>query len=202
MKRERRHRSKHACRLAVGLMAAGVSLGCGSDRASSPSPSPAAPQNALTFSGDPGEYVSDGRSWQLSSQEALFAAATACNGSFIEIQVRPPNDLWILRLVAPTGRTLAPGQFGGAVNWSTQQTLSPSMMLSGNGRACGRSGGDFTVAEAQFAPDGSVIRFAASFGQRCVNFIEEPRLSMVPWLRGTVSLTNPPKPSESNLPCR
>ena len=187
--------------MALVVTVASISLGCSTgDRATAPSsPTPA---NALAFSGDPGEYVSGGRSWGLSSEGVSFAAASGCSANQIEILVSLPNDLWMLRLAAPAGRSLAPGRFLGAGNWPTQPPQSPGIMLAGNGRACGQSGGEFTITEAQFAPDGSVIRFSASFAQRCVNFIEESRLSTVPWLRGTVTLDSPPKVLTPNLPCR
>jgi hypothetical protein len=76
-------------------------------------------------------------------------------------------DSWSFRFQAPNRSPLVPGHYPNATGYPFQDESVPGLDVSGQGRGCGRQTGEFTIQEAEFADDGTVLRFAADFGQSC-----------------------------------
>lgn len=70
---------------------------------------------------------------------------------------------WGLTLMGPMDDSLSPGTYDASTPF--QDSASSLVDFWGNGRGNNRSTGSFTVLEASYAEDGSVLSFAADFTQ-------------------------------------
>jgi hypothetical protein len=185
----------------LALILAWVASGCGhSSPTSSSQPAPPTTSssaslspNTLTFSGDTGEFVSNGQSWTLAAPADSFQAIAGCSGEQIAVIAGTGINTWNLRLASPKGHPLAPGSYTGAADFPFGSTSLPAIALYGNGRQCSASLGSFTVTASQFRADGTVEQFDAKFEQHCQNFAAT--------LRGSVSVRAPSLVSALSLVC-
>jgi hypothetical protein len=144
----------------------------------------------LTMTSDPGDYIGQGGSYSFSTTAGnLFFARSRQAGSGILVTVRPdPVDttFWSLEFAAPEGQQLVPGTYTGAQRVIVRDPGAPGLDVNGDGRACSRVTGSFTVLDAVYEPSGYVDSFHAVFEQHCDG--------QAPALRGEVQVTNPPPP--------
>src|SRR5918912_3997581 len=143
----------------------------------------------LTMTSDPGDYIGQGGSYSFSTPGNLFFAQTREGGSAILVTVRlDPVDttFWSLEFAAPAGQPLVPGTYTGAQRAMSRDPGAPGLDVNGDGRACNRVTGSFTVLDAVYEPSGYVDSFHAVFEQHCEG--------LAPALRGEVQVTNPPPP--------
>ena len=148
----------------------------------------------LSFSGDSGDYISQGESWSYSTSNGDALNATGSK-SKVSIGVNAYNgDWWTLSFDAPDRPTasqpaaLAPGTYTGAHRYPFNGT-GPGLDLSGEGRGCNELTGSFTITKAVFGSGGYVQAFDATFEQHCEG--GEPAA------RGKVHISNPPQPREA-----
>jgi hypothetical protein len=141
----------------------------------------------LAFSGDQGDYISGGRSYNYSTA-ANDSLNVNSNGNGITVSVNGASgDWWTLSLSAPSGQTLAPGVYNAATRDAFKAPTVPGLDLSGNGRGCNTLTGSFVIQNVVFGPDNYVQKFDATYEQHCEGG--------TPALRGEVHITNPPPPS-------
>jgi hypothetical protein len=148
----------------------------------------------LKFSGDKGEYISQGRSWSYDTRKGDWLTVHSENGAAIGIGVDAYNgDQWTLDFDSPGSPPtpgqpghLSPGTYQGALRYGFNG-VSPGLDLSGNGRGCNELTGTFTITRAVFGPDGYVQAFDATFEEHCEN--------LTPALRGEVHISNPAPPT-------
>jgi hypothetical protein len=147
---------------------------------------------SLSFSGDSGDFISQGKSWSYSTSngDVLNVSGSA---SGVHISITGYNgDWWTLDIQAPsqpipgTPATLAPGTYANAHRYPFNGS-GPGLDLSGDGRGCNQLTGSFTITNAAFGPNGYVQTFDATFEQHCENG--------TPAARGVVHISNPPPPS-------
>ncbi len=117
----------------------------------------------LYFRSSPGEYVGQGETKIYLAPYNRFSILSYENGFQLSVNGLG-GDLWQLIMTPPSGSTLTPGVYEGAVGvgWG-----SPSLDFFGNGNACGHGTGRFVVHEAVYNADGSIARFSADFEERC-----------------------------------
>jgi hypothetical protein len=140
--------------------------------------------NSLVFSGDPGDYISGGQTYNY--QEYVTGAASSDNNSVSVNAILPNYDhWWYLNMAAPAGQKLVPGSYVGAVRYPFQEG-GPGFDLSGDGRGCNTSQSTFTVTQAVYGAYGYLQDFEATYEQHCEG--------MEPALMGSVSIHNPPPP--------
>lgn len=72
---------------------------------------------------------------------------------------------WFLDFAAPNGAPLTVGAYQDATRFPFQSASVPGLDFSGNGRGNNTLTGAFSVLEAIFAGDGTVLSFAADFVQ-------------------------------------
>ena len=143
----------------------------------------------LSFSGDTGDYISQGKSWSYSTSKGDGLSVSSATGSTVSISVNAYNgDWWTLDLDAQGTQVLAPGTYTAAHRYPFNGT-GPGLDLSGNGRGCNTLIGSFTVTKAVFGPQGYVQTFDATFEQHC----EEGNTAA----RGQVHISNPPAPPQA-----
>ena len=143
----------------------------------------------LTMSSDPGDYIGQGGSYSFSTPGNLFFARSSEDGSTITVSVRPDavdTTYWSLQFAAPAGQQLVPGTYTGAQRAISRDPGAPGLDVNGDGRACNRVAGSFTVLDATYEPSGYVDSFHAVFEQHCEG--------LAPALRGEVQVANPPPP--------
>jgi hypothetical protein len=118
-------------------------------------------------------------------------------------------NTWTFRFQAPYRGSLLPGYYPNATRWGSvsHDESGPGLDVAGQGKGCNRLAGEFTVHEADFADDGTVLRFAADFIQYCEGFIPgHPKLEGTVRFRSSLPppTMNPPRtpsPTPTPLPC-
>jgi hypothetical protein len=142
---------------------------------------------SLSFSGDSGDYITQGDSYSYSTSNGDELKVFSSSGSMVRISVNAYNgDWWDLEFDAPGTRVLAPGTYSAAHRYPFNGT-GPGLALGGEGRGCNELTGSFTVTKAVFGPDGYVQTFHATFEQHCEGG--------TPAARGEVRISNRPPPS-------
>jgi hypothetical protein len=85
---------------------------------------------------------------------------------------------WYLRLAAPEGANLSVGSYANATRWPFQETTTPGLDFSGNGRGNNRLTGSFNILESNLADDGT-FSFA-------VDFLQYDEESTNAWIKGAI----------------
>jgi hypothetical protein len=144
---------------------------------------------SLSFSGDSGDYISQGKSYSYSTGKGDGLTVSSSTGSTVSISVNAYNgDWWTLTFDAPGTQVLAPRTYTAAHRYPFNGT-GPGLDLSGEGRGCNELTGSFTIIKAVFGSDGYVQTFDASFEQHCEGGD--------PAARGEVHISNSPPPSKA-----
>jgi hypothetical protein len=141
----------------------------------------------LSFSGDPGDWVSGGQSYSYATANGDQMLVSSFANNVVNITVNGANgDWWYLDFQAPSGQTLTSGTtYLNATRYPFNDG-GAGLSLVGNGRGCNTVTGSFTVTNAVFGINGYVQNFDATFEQHCEGFPEAAR--------GEVHITNPPQP--------
>ncbi len=145
---------------------------------------------SLSFSGDSGDFISQGKSYSYSTGKGDALNISSSTGSTVSISVNAYNgDWWTLDFDAPgTSAVLVPGTYAAAHRYPFNGT-GPGLSLSGDGRGCNELTGSFTIIKAVFGPQGYVQTFDATFEQHCEGGN--------PAARGSVHISNPPPPRQA-----
>jgi len=118
----------------------------------------------LRFDSQPGDPLGEGLQATYTEVDGSITAVPLEGG--VEV-VFNRGSSWKLRFVPPLGESLAPGAYEGATRWPVQSPAAPGLDVSGEGRGCNTLAGRFTVLEAEYGPDGEVLRFAVDYEQHC-----------------------------------
>jgi hypothetical protein len=141
---------------------------------------------SLSFSGDQGDYISQGKSYSYSTGNDDALTVSSSSGSTVRISVNAYNgDWWDLEFDAPGTRVLAAGTYSAAHRYPFNGN-GPGLALGGEGRGCNELTGSFTITKAVFGPNGYVQAFDATFEQHCEGGD--------PAARGRVHISNAPPP--------
>jgi len=170
---------KRSLLAALGVLAAAASvLGASGARAG------AVPASSGTFAmtSEPGDYIGQGQSYSFTAPADPIQFGAMDWG---EVRVSlPTGDFWMVRLSAPGGAALVPGDYENATDDIGNPTY-PGLWVTGAGRACDASG-RFTVLSVTYGPFGYVESLHATFEQRCGVATAA--------LRGEIDLVAPPPP--------
>lgn len=153
-----------------------------------------ATSGTLSFSGEAGEPVSGGQSYEFTADAVdMFDVQGSTDGNSVGITVNTPEgERWYLHLAAPDGRRLADGDtYVNAARWPYDEPTDPELDFSETDRWCDTGTGSFAVEHISFGPYGYVRELDASFEQYCGD-------STVP-LRGEVHAVMPAPPVELTL---
>lgn len=124
------------------------------------------PQFWIYYSSQPGDYIGQGRIWNMGVDDGRFTSSKNFdNGVTIQFQ---GDTGWTLDFAAPSDALLTPGAYEGAVRWPFHSASQPGLNVSGDGRGCNMLTGRFVVHEVVYgANNNSVNSFAADFEQHC-----------------------------------
>lgn len=154
-----------------------------------------ATSGTLSFSGDPGEPISGGQSYEYSAGAVqMFDVGGSRDENGLDVAIdSEPGTLWRLIVSAPDGQKLTEGTtYTGAKKWPYVQPGDPQLEFAGidNGteKGCNTTSGSFTIEHIAFGPYGYVRELDVAFEQYCNG-------STVP-LRGAVHAVMPDPPAE------
>lgn len=123
------------------------------------------PRTSLVFSGDPGDYISQGRDWSYDKTNAVITASRNFdNGISVAVE---GATWWTLDTAAPFNAPLAVGTYKRAQRFPFQPTYAPGLDLSGDGRGCNTLTGQFTVHQVQYDSGGLPQVADIEFEQHC-----------------------------------
>jgi len=144
---------------------------------------------SLSFSGDQGDYITQGDSYAYSTGDGDGLNVSSSTGSMVSISVNAYNgDWWTLTFDAPGTQVLGARTYSAAHRYPFNGT-GPGLELSGEGRGCNELTGSFTISKAVFGSGGYVQAFDATFEQHCEGGD--------PAARGKIHIANPSPPRES-----
>ena len=120
----------------------------------------------INMSSDPGDYIGQGQTYAFNNSTGAITGFQAFSDSVI-IDYRETGSplLWTYEFAAPRGTSLVPGTYTGATRAATRDPGDPGLDIFGDGRGSNTLTGTFTVYDIEFAPDGSLQTFDASFEQ-------------------------------------
>ena len=129
--------------------------------------SAAAGTTSLTMVSDAGDYIGQGRTYNLSPATGNFSVSGSATYLTVNYQ-NPTNgsDYWTLQFRSPfDGVPLAAGQYLGAQRAAFRTPGNPGMDVTGQHRGSNTLTGFFTVLQIEVGPTGQVTRFSADFEQ-------------------------------------
>ncbi|WP_257003752.1 hypothetical protein [Streptomyces sp. SA15] len=154
-----------------------------------------AASGTLSFSGDPGEPISGGQSYEYTAGAVqMFDVQASSNQNVLDVAIDvEEGTLWRLIVAAPDGQKLTEGTtYTGTKQWPYAQPEDPELVFGGNVNGtekwCSTSSGSFTIQHIAFGPYGYVRELDATFEQYCNG-------STVP-VRGAVHAVMPEPPVE------
>ncbi|MGW7415826.1 hypothetical protein [Streptomyces sp. NPDC054863] len=177
-------------RRALGRIAAafGLTLALVSGTVATAGTAQASPNDtgAFSFSGDEGDFISQGRSYAYSTanKDSVHAAGSK-TGNSLYLRVEAADDsTWTLRFQADDA--LKPGTYTAGAKGN------PHMELYGNGRSCSDGAtGTFEIKELVLGPREYVEKLDVAFEYRCGGGEAASR--------GSFQVNNPPPPAELAL---
>jgi hypothetical protein len=148
---------------------------------------PAAPHSVtavltgrVEFAGPARDYITGGQRIAFDTH-ARWTAHTAGPGDLTLRTETSAGAAWEVSLSTPRGAPFVARRYAGAVRHGFAHAEQPGLAVTGDGRACNESQGEFTIQEFSFAPDGKLRRLRATLRQRCDG---SPA-----WLTGTIDLS-------------
>ena len=133
-------------------------------------PAPASPVTTLSYNGDAGDPISGGGSATLTLNGLKASAWAGASDPSVQIRMQSVTGSavnWSLDFEGPSGTRLMPGTYNNATRYPSNPNGTPGLNISGNGASCSSLTGSFVVTEAEYGPQGEVLRFHATFEQRC-----------------------------------
>ena len=124
---------------------------------------------SLSFSGDPGEYVTGGQSYTYTPDTTqMFDVQGAVDESSLAATVvSPGGERWFLDMTAPSGEKLTPGvTYTNTSNRPNARPEDPQLEFSGD-RDCQNGTGSFTVSDISYGPYGYIRSVDATFERYC-----------------------------------
>lgn len=123
------------------------------------------PQFSIYFSSQPGDYIGQGRIWDMGIDDGIFTASKNYDNG---VSVNFSSDTWWnLNFAAPNDALLVPGIYESAVRWPFQPATQPGLDVSGDGRGCNTLTGRFVIYEVVYGTNNAIDSFAADFEQHC-----------------------------------
>src|SRR5262249_26177932 len=111
-----------------------------------------------------GDYIGQGLTCSFTPQTGTFLVNRNFDNG-VSVFYSGGGEWWNLDFAAPSDVNLTPGQYANRTRWPFQAGGVPGLNVSGDGRGSNTLTGNFTVTQALYAADGTVLRFAATFEQ-------------------------------------
>ncbi|MFD0316327.1 hypothetical protein [Streptomyces flavalbus] len=125
---------------------------------------------SLSFSGEPGEYVSGGQSYSYAPEttEMFDISGPVSESAVGATVVTPEGERWSLHMEAPYGQKLTAGAtYANASNWPNARPEDPKLQFSSTDRYCESGTGSFTISHIAYGPYGYISEVDATFERFC-----------------------------------
>ncbi|GGP59672.1 hypothetical protein [Streptomyces sindenensis] len=125
---------------------------------------------SLSFSGEPGEYISGGQSHTYTPETTeMFEVSGPTSQSAVGATVvTPEGERWALSMSAPYGQILVAGTtYANARSWPEAQPEDPKLQFSETDRYCESGTGSFTISHIAYGPHGYIREVDATFERTC-----------------------------------
>ena len=121
----------------------------------------------LQLKGKSDEFITGGKSYELVSPPATFTV-TNLDAGRISIEVDDiPGSPWSASFETNDGNRFAPKNYFRAQRFDFGDKGRPTLEVSGNGHACNRIEGSYSVDSVEYEPDGTLQRLRLKFTQVC-----------------------------------
>ena len=168
------------CIVALILLAA-CAVGAGTSGAGSL----LAVSGTWTMTSDPGDWVGQGQSYAFSQPDDRIESGSGLNRNGVGFSAYAGGTYWSGIIGAPTGQQLVPGTtYANATRFG--DATHPRLDVSGDGRGCNATTGQFTIIDINFGPYGYLNSVHLTFEQHCEG--------LAPALRGDINLVEPAGP--------
>nr|BFD87254.1 hypothetical protein StreXyl84_66550 [Streptomyces sp. Xyl84] len=125
---------------------------------------------SLSFGGEPGEYITDGRSYAYTPETTqMFDISGPVSQSAVGATVvTDEGERWYLDMQAPYGQKLTSGvTYTHALSWPEARPEDPKLQFSSTDRYCESGTGSFTVSHIAYGPYGYIREIDATFERYC-----------------------------------
>jgi hypothetical protein len=140
---------------------------CCSAPASSPAVSKATgAKGILSFGGPPGEFISSGKQLTL-SYPVYKVSITQPGPGDIQMEFDRGDAEYDANFSTGSNERFGTHMYSQAQRYDMGNPGKPGLEISGDGRACNGIVGSFQVSNAEYRPDGTITKFAATFEQWC-----------------------------------
>lgn len=130
---------------------------------------------SLAMTGDPGDYITGGRTYYYTGTDGPFTATRNYhNGVSLSFHTPTYSHWWYLDFSAPAQQFLTVGLYAGALRFPFEGTQA-GLSVSGDGRGCNTLTGSFEVKEVVYGSGNVVLSFRATFEQHCEGFVPAAR---------------------------
>jgi len=130
---------------------------------------------SLLLTGDPGDYISGGRTYFYTPADGLFTVnRNYHNGVSLSFHTPSYSHWWYVDFSAPGQQSLAVGVYSGALRFPFEGSQA-GLDVSGDGRGCNTLQATFEVKEVTYGSSGAVLSFWATFEQHCEGFAPAAR---------------------------
>ncbi|MDO6525250.1 Ig-like domain-containing protein [Motilimonas sp. 1_MG-2023] len=124
------------------------------------------PRSFFTMRSSNGDYIGQGKVWNYDSANSLMTARKNYdNGVSVSIQ---GSESWTANFAAADEAQLTSGRYLDATRFPFQAAGVAGLSVSGDGRGCNKSIGNFEVLQLAWSK-GQPEQFSATFEQRCEN---------------------------------
>ena len=124
-----------------------------------------AARTQVSFSGDEGDYITQGLRYRFDTRNASIQFSRNYDGG-VSVSING-ESWWTIDTAVPMGQVYREGVYRKAQRFPFQDEKSPGLDLSGDGRGCNTLTGKFTVYEAKFDDRGEPKRLDIGFVQHC-----------------------------------
>lgn len=121
------------------------------------------PQTYLKFSGQYGDYISQGGSYYYDKDNSTFQIDISPWSNAVNINIQS-SSWWSINFSAPGSVPLTIQKYAYAERYPFQSTTAAGLTLSGDGRGCNQSFGSFEVKQISMTDP---MQFKALFEQHC-----------------------------------
>ncbi|MFB6818102.1 hypothetical protein ACFCV8_26530 [Streptomyces sp. NPDC056347] len=149
---------------------------------------------SLSFSGEPGEYISGGQSHTFTpgTTDMFDISGPTSESAVGATVVTPEGERWSLSMEAPYGQKLTPGTtYANALSWPEARPEDPKLQFSVTDRYCESGTGSFTISDIVYGPHGYIREVDATFERYCSG-------STLP-VRGELHARMPEPPAELSI---